>query len=469
MKKKFYVTLWCALAAAAFGAKNGPDTVRVPDLQAYRTAWQAVRPELDESIRTNRMGGLSVSIVDADGRPVPGATVEVKLVQHEFLFGCNALVLGQMGEKEAAWEAAFLKLFNLATTTFCLGVVEPSRGVFRFEDAGPGADVWRRPPPDRVLEFCRRNGIKAKGQPLMAGSWHPKWAANCSLDESKAIYSDYFRRVAERYGTSYAMFDVVNEAYKHRTAPFYDDKYEFEAWALMTAADLFPPSCRLCINELSVVNSASGVAEGYRARVRKLKERGIRLDGVGLQFHAFTERDMAKILALKKWTPAGLKKCYDEMWALGVPLYITEITIPSTLGGTTVGEGLQAEVAENFYRLWFAHPGFSGITWWNLSDGAAWKNEGRVLGGLIDDDMREKPAYQRLYQLIRREWCTRARLTANADGKVDFRGFYGRYAARISVAGAVENLEFDLLRGGPGKLTLKLSGSPGDAQKESQP
>ena len=210
----------------------------------------------------------------------------------------------------------------------------------------------------------------------------------------------------------------------------------------------------------------SGVAEGYRGRIRKLKERGIRLDGVGLQFHAFSEKDMARILACKQWTPAGLKKCYDTMWKLGVPMYITEITIPSTLGGTNVGEGLQAEVAENFYRLWFAHPGFSGITWWNLSDGAAGKNEGKVLGGLIDDDMREKPAYQRLYQLIRREWCTRVRLTSGTDGRADFRGFYGRYAARVSVAGATENLEFDFLRGGSGNQTVKLSSRAGTGKKE---
>jgi hypothetical protein len=49
------------------------------------------------------------------------------------------------------------------------------------------------------------------------------------------------------------------------------------------------------------------------------------------------------------------------------------------------------------------------------------------LAGLIDDRMREKPVYQALYQLIRREWNTQVRAETDAQGKAAFRGFYGTY------------------------------------------
>lgn len=437
--------------------------VDVPDLTAYRAAWAQVRPRLDASIRTNRMGALDVTVVDAEGRPVPGARVELRQRKHAFLFGCNAVVLGQMGDREAAWEAAFLKLFNLATTTFCTGVYEPARGRFRFEDCGP--EVWRRPPPDRVRDFCRKNGIAMKGQPLLAGPWHPSWAGRSSEKEGKAIYGDYFGRVAERYGDALTLVDVVNESFAHWRFPLYDPAYEIEAWALAAAAPLFPKNCSLCINEISDVNGPMkqnrvwgrpNMDVEYYERVRRIRERGIRLDGVGFQFHLFSGEALCRVLTLKQWSPEELTRTYDRMASLGVPLYLTEITIPATVGGHIVGERLQAEVAENFYRFWFAHPGFSGITWWNLCDGAAWRTEGGLLGGLLDADLREKPAYQALYQLIRREWNTDEDCTTDENGRFCVRGFYGSYGARVTVAGTAESFDFDLARAGSGRRVLKL-------------
>jgi GH35 family endo-1,4-beta-xylanase len=432
-------------------------------LEAYRAEWRRVRPALDERIKANRSAVTRLRVVAADGRPVAGAKVRVRQKSHDFLFGCNSLMLGQLKELEAAYESAFTKLFNLATTTFCLGAVQPERGRFRFADGCE--EVPRRPPPDRVLDFCLRNGLAAKGQPLLAGSWHPSWAADCSPEEAREIYADYFRRVAERYGNAYAMFDVVNEAFCHRKFPLFDERFEFVDWAFETASRLFPETCSLCINEFTTVNRW-GVAKygdrendwggDYYRLAKRLKEKGIRFDGVGFQCHLFSERELVDVLRLGRHTPDELLRVYDRMASLGKPLYITEVTVPSTLGGAEEGEKLQAEVAENFYRLWFAHPAFAGVTWWNFCDGAAWKREVLLLGGLLDANMREKPVYQTLYQLIRREWNTCAELTADANGEASFRGFFGRYDAIVEQDGREWQLEFSLKRGATGDVRLEL-------------
>ena len=403
--------------------------VAVPDLSEYRAQWAAERPRLAAEAVSNRTGAATIAVRDAAGRPLANSRIRLRLARHAFEFGCNCLVIGQLKEKDAAYEAAFTNLFNLATTTFCLGVIEKKEGEFAFEDKGEC--VWRRPPPDRALAFCRRNNLRVKGQPLMAGSWHPAWARKRSPEECRAMYDDYFSRVAKRYGESYAMFDVVNEAFLHKTLPLYTKECEYVDWALANAADKFPKSCRLCINEASMVNDVPGWGVRYYELVKRIRDKGIRLDGVGFQFHLFSDKSLEGVLRGKTWSPQKLRRAYDRMATLGVPMYLTEITIPSTLGGLETGEKLQAEVAENFYRFWFAHPGFAGITWWNLCDGAAWKKEGDVLAGLIGADMRRKPVYEALWKLVRREWTTDVTVTTDGKGCASFRGYFGDYEATL--------------------------------------
>ena len=67
-----------------------------------------------------------------------------------------------------------------------------------------------------------------------------------------------------------------------------------------------------------------------------------------------------------------------------------------------------------------------GITWWNVLDNCGVKLEPTV-SGLFHRDMTEKPSYYALDQLINHEWKTNLSIKANAEGKVEFRGFRGKY------------------------------------------
>lgn len=440
MKKLTNLAFTCAALSAS-----------AVDMTAYRAAWAAEEDRVAADIRANRMSDVTVSIEGVR----PGDEVDIRQVSHDFRFGSNCLVLGQLKDpaKAKAYEAALKKLFNLVTTTACLGVYEKEPGKFRFADNGD--EDWRRPPMDRIAEWSAANGIACKGQPLLAGSWHPAWAKAQTIDEAHAMYVDYFTRVAARYGDKYAMFDVVNEAFCHKNFPLYTDDWSFVDWALETAGPLFPTNVALCINEYSAVNGGIRDFRGFWDRsgdyynlAKRVLDKGLRLDGLGMQFHMFTNAEFEELLTLKRWTPQDLRKTYDRYATLGIPLYITEVTIPSTLGGTAEGEKLQAEVAENLYRFWFSQKAFDGITWWNLCDGAAWLKEGDVLAGLLDADMREKPVYQMLYQLIRREWTTNLRAKVDAAGQVKFRGFHGDY----EIAGQ----RFHVGAQGPQAVTVKL-------------
>jgi hypothetical protein len=84
----------------------------------------------------------------------------------------------------------------------------------------------------------------------------------------------------------------------------------------------------------------------------------------------------------------------------------------------------QADFMEQMYRQCFGHPAVVSINYWGLSDRQSWIKE----GGLIDEEYRPKPVFERLKQLIKGEWLTQP-FTACTDenGEITFRGFYGNY------------------------------------------
>ncbi len=435
------------------------------NLTAFRQAWDAEEATIARDIEANRTGLMTLTIVDEKGEPIPNAEISVKQFSHDFYFGCNALVLGQLASisYKRDYENAICHLFNLVTTTLCPGVYLNKDGSCRFEDNGD--ETPRRPPPDRVVRWCCEKGLACKGQPLLAGSWHPKWAMDLTHSEALELYKNYFQKVAERYDDKFAIIDVVNEAFCHKKFPLYSDDLKFVEEAFSLAAPLFPTNVQLCLNEYSAVNGPITDFHGYFDKsgdyydlAKRLLDKKIRLDALGFQFHIFSNHEMTDLLTLKRWAPSDLRKTYAKYATLGLPLYITEITIPSTLGAAGItGEALQAEVARKFYRFWFSQKAFNGVTWWNLCDGAAWKNEGKVLAGLLDAEMREKPAYQTLYQLIQREWTTRTGGRTKADGTYSFRGYTGEYVVTVSAPnGAGRSFTFPLTTGTAEK-TLRVT------------
>jgi len=446
-----------ALATASLLTTANSASAEMPE--SYRKLWSdpAVAKRIDEGIERNRKGDAAIAIVDSAGKPVADASLNIRQKTHDFLFGCNILWLGQLGDLNEAYEQEFARLFNLATTTFCLGAIEPAKGQLRFAEGSE--EVFRRPPPDRVVAFAKKYGIKLKGQPLLADSWHPEWAKDMTPDEARALYKDYFQRVADRYGRDFAIFDVVNEAFfckgrnerRKRIFPLYTEDLAYAGWAFETAQPLFSKKCLLTINEGTGVNTTE--CDRYFNFVKGILDSGRRLDGIGFQFHIF---GLKSHLAGQSFTPPQLLETYDKFGQLNRPLIITEITIPSTVAKGAEGEAIQAEAVANFYRLWFSVPKMAGIIYWNFCDGVAWKTEGNAKAGLVDELMREKPAYQALYQLIHRQWKTNLSATTDAQGKASFRGFYGKYSVQVTGGGRSQSFEIDLSKESTGAHTLTL-------------
>ncbi|MBU6310086.1 MAG: hypothetical protein KJS77_10115, partial [Planctomycetes bacterium] len=80
------------------------------------------------------------------------------------------------------------------------------------------------------------------------------------------------------------------------------------------------------------------------------------------------------------------------------------------------------------------------INHWDMGPGV----RSRTYNALLEDDCSPKPAYEALHDLIHRRFATRIDGETDAEGRVAFRGFQGRYELTVEAAAGRETATFDL-------------------------
>ncbi|MDX9869083.1 MAG: glycoside hydrolase family 10, partial [Kiritimatiellia bacterium] len=118
---------------------------------AYRKHWNPeAQARIDRDIEKHRKAD---AVLVLKGVPA-GTEVRVEQLTHDFLFGGNIFLFGDLKtpEKNKRYEDTFGTLFNAATVAFYWRTLEPEQGKIRY-----GADSpyeYRRPPTDPVVAFC---------------------------------------------------------------------------------------------------------------------------------------------------------------------------------------------------------------------------------------------------------------------------------------------------------------------------
>jgi endo-1,4-beta-xylanase len=380
-------------------------------------------------IEKNRKRDASILVVDAAGKPVAGATIKIDHIRHDFLFGCNIFMFDRFGkpEENALYKKRFRELFNAATTGFYWASYEYEKGKPKYAYT------------NSIVAWARKHRIRLKGHPLL---WDheaakPKWA-----DKKQPPAEVQKKRVFDimrRYAGKIEFWEVVNE-------PSHLPRFKIDApyrWA--RNAD---KNAHLIINDYYVL------ANGYQPFFDLLKksiDAGVPFDGIGIQAHE--PRSM-------RFPLGRCKKILDKYATLGKTLHITEFT-PTTSGEKITGshvngvwnQAAQADYAEKFFRICFAHKKVAALTWWDLCERGAWLKG----GGLLNKDLTPKKVYTALKKLIHEEWSTNLAAKTDRDGKFAFRGFHGTYAASVTAGGKTTKTEFHVGKGGPAAFTIKIA------------
>ena len=263
------------------------------------------------------------------------------------------------------------------------GEIHPKEGVWNWERA------------DKIANFCRENGIKLRGHCLC---WHSQFADWMFTDKKgkpvkKEVFYERLREhihtVVNRYKDIVYAWDVVNEAMAddgrswpgREQSPYRQSRHfqlcgdEFIAKAFQFAREADP-------NALLFYNDYSCVDVGKRERiynmVKKMKDAGVPIDGIGMQGHYniyFPSEEQ-------------LEKAIVRFKELVNHIHITELDLRMNqemggqLQGFSRGEAkpipaymntLQTDQYARLFKVFRKHKDvIDCVTFWNLGDRDSW-------------------------------------------------------------------------------------------------
>ena len=309
--------------------------------------------------------------------------------------------------------------FNSIVAENCMKSMhlQPTEGVFFFDES------------DKFIEFGEANNMHIVGHTLIWHSQAPDWfftdenGENVSREVMIERMRSHIHTVVGRYKGRVDGWDVVNEAIvddgSWRNTKFYEiigEEYIKLAFQFAHEAD---PDAELYYNDYGM--SQEGRRNSVVEMVKKLKEEGIKIDGIGMQGH----------MGMDYPDINEFEKSIEAFAALGVKVIITEmdITLLPFPAGETAEVSLTAEYQEqmnpyaaglpeevetafnkrysDFFGLFLKHQDkISRVTLWGLTDGDTWRNDWPIPGRtdyplLFDRNYQPKPVVQQIIELTK--------------------------------------------------------------------
>ncbi len=294
------------------------------------------------------------------------------------------VAVNQRNVSDEAQMAIIKKQYNSVTAEndWKPGMIHPKEGVWNFERA------------DKIANFCRENGIKMRGHCLC---WHSQFADWMFVDKKgkpvkKEVFYERLREhihtVVNRYKDVVYAWDVVNEAIAdggnsrngqepnpYRQSRHYQlcgDEFIAKAFEFAREAD---PDALLFYNDYSTVDPDK--RERIYEMVKKMKEAGVPIDGIGMQGHYniyFPDVEL-------------LDKAITRFSEIVSHIHITELDLRTNTesGGQLAfsrGEAkplagymqtLQEDQYARIFKVLRRHKDvIDNVTFWNLSDKDSW-------------------------------------------------------------------------------------------------
>lgn len=307
------------------------------------------------------------------------------------------------------------KHFSSIVAENCMksGELFTAEGEYDFSDA------------DEFVQFGVDNNLNIVGHCLIWHSQLPQWfcvdenGENVTPEVLKERMKNHINTVVGRYKGVVKGWDVVNEAIledgSYRNSKFYEILgEEFIPLAFQYAHEA-DPDAQLYYNDYN---------EWYPEKrktvtrlINTIKERGLRIDGIGMQGH----------IGMTRPTLEEYQETIDGYVNAGVKVLITELDMsalpePRRMGGANLAdretyrkeidpytEGLPEEVSiewnnrmMDFFNLFLDNSdNIIRVTMWGVSDGDSWKNGFPVRGRtdyplLFDRDHNPKPIVTQL-------------------------------------------------------------------------
>ena len=252
---------------------------------------------------------------------------------------------------------------------------------------------------DEVVRFAEAHDMKVRACCLVWDHSNPDWLAkgNFTPAQLSSLLKEHITTVVQHYAGDVFAWDVVNEGLDEHGSPkdsIWFNKpgiglsrkrtaYIEQAFRWAHEAD---PHVLLFYND----NGGEGLGQKSDAILTMLKEfkqRGVPIDGVGLQMHIFE----------LGFDASGIAANLARLTALGLQVHITELDVSLALdsSGQVRANDLkrQADIYRNVVRVCLQNPGCTAIQTWGFTDKYSWigSHSGGTRGAALPFDRAYKP------------------------------------------------------------------------------
>jgi endo-1,4-beta-xylanase len=314
--------------------------------------------------------------------------------QRGLLVGCAVVPDRLTGEPPYGNVVAEQANLLVAENAMKWGALRPAPDKFDFRGA------------DEILAFAAEHKQKVRGHNLC---WHesiPKWFdGTVTKDNARQLLVQHIQTVAGRYAGKLHSWDVVNEAIDTksdrpdalRKSPWLEligPGYIELAFRTARQAD---PTALLTYNDYGIENDSADNREKrgqVLQLVRRMKERGVPIDAVGVQSH-LTVTDPAP--------GAGLQEFVRELHHMDLQVFVTELDINERKldGSIAERDAAIARLYKDYVTMMVAEPNVTAVLTWGITDRYTWLDgpkyariDGKPQRCLpFDSDYQPKPAF----------------------------------------------------------------------------
>ena len=290
--------------------------------------------------------------------------------------------------------------FNMmvAENEMKMDALQPGKGEFSFGSA------------DNLVSLAQRNDMEVRGHCLVWHSQQPAWLSsdgkkndkNWSRQEALQLMKNHITTVMTHFKGKVSEWDVVNECLDDdqsviRTNPdgytlrqtvwqrAIGDDYIDSAFVYAHRAD---PDAVLYLNDYDVEHQGKAKAVAFYNLAKRLRSKGIPVDGVGLQCH-FSVGDLDSV---------KLESTFRRFAQDGMKCIITELDM-----GAASTSSKDLEEQARCYRvitdIMLNNDNCPHMVIWGIKDNDSWRSASNPL--LYDAGMGKKPAWKAVRSALR--------------------------------------------------------------------
>ncbi|XP_025078468.1 uncharacterized protein LOC112554711 [Pomacea canaliculata] len=279
-----------------------------------------------------------------------------------------------------------------------------------------------------ATDVLLKNGLKVRGHSILWGVKDsvPGWVQSLRGRQLRTELVRHVERMTNITRGKLAHWDVQNELLheQYYEETLQDPNITMEMFKLVKRLDPVP---KLYLNDFQAV-TIGGKTEAYHDLAEDFKRAGTGIQGLGIQGHT---KDFIKP------DPTMIWRRLDRLAQTGLELFMTEFD----LGWHD--DVVRADWLEDAIRAFFAHPGLSGLIFWDIWDDKQRFHDKGLISG---PDLQFIEPGQRFACLVKKEWSTHVtwRLS-DSNQTLRLRAFQGLYDVVVKKRGVpVQKLQMTL-------------------------